>query len=83
MKKIIYAKVDNVRGQKNNQVMCHGKFVATKTNTWGINPHLNQFKKGQRIKITLETVTKKEYTKKCYEGKGEKTREEFLWRMFV
>ena len=69
MKKVIYAKVDSQRGQKNNQVMCHGKFVATKTNTWGINSHLNKFKKGVRVKITIETVGKEEYTRKCYEGK--------------
>ncbi len=69
MKKVIYAKVDNVRGQKNNQVMCHGNYVVNKKATWGINDHLNKFKKGVRVKITIETVNKQEYIKKCYEGK--------------
>jgi len=45
------------------------EYKVTKTNTWGINPHLNKFKKGSRVKITIETVNKQEYIKKCYEGK--------------
>jgi len=66
MKKTIFGKINNTRGMTNNQVMCHGKYSLTKKNTWGINSHLNKFKKGDRVKITIETVSKNEYTKQCY-----------------
>jgi len=66
MKKTIYAKIGQIRGAKNNQIMCHGKYSLTKTNTWGINTHLNKFKNNTRVRITIETIPKKEYIKKCY-----------------
>jgi len=69
MKKIVYGKIERVMQGTNNSVRFPKKFSLGKKQIKGINHHFNDFAEGERIKITIENVSKKEFVKAVY---GEK-----------